>query len=924
MNRGLWAIGRWWSGLDDAQRRVASALSLLGLVYTAHYLLFCFPQPFFIEDAGISFAYARNLVSGDGLATYVGGPRVEGYSNPSWTFLIAALYAIGLPPFTTAKVLGWGFGVATLPLAWALVRRALPPRPEAPIHRDTLALIAPFLLAASTQFVVWNASGLENSLFCFLLALGLWRCVVELEDGGRPWSACVFFLLCASRPEGIMYTAVALGLRSWHALFSAEGRALPIKNRVGVVSTWLLVLAVPLVAFHAWRYWYFAWEFPNTYYAKLGTGRAFRPFSWTKKGWKYINAWMIPHGGVAFIPVLLIGLIGFGRRLRWLTLFVLVVLGVILAWDGSAGLNAKPSWWLAASAVWIKLRVWTLAALVPGLWFASLRSPAWRARGLLWLCATAGLFFVVYVGGDWMKAHRWFNLFAVALLGIVAVALAEVALAIAGPAPIVGFGGGIRALKSRGTLSILFLVLTVGGWGVNEARLSAKFLANPETSVRDIHRRVKYMRWVQKRLDVDHITLLDVDMGAHMYFTDWAIVDIAGLVDVPMARHSDFNKKFLREYLFKERKPDFAHVHGGWARASRIPKISQFKRDYIEIPGYPIGTRKLHIGNHINKTLFVQAKDERPVLARFETGIELVEFAVPAPLVQPGGQVFVSTALRASYRKGGFRVLIALTAEDGSRSVSSFGPGYDWYPPQEWSRGETVEGKFLVHVPKSFPPSQVRVSMVLLDEATGEVLGHVADGPTDGNQTPHPWTASAFDASVMVTVADGAAVAEAAEVDRLGALASSAAGDCESVWPTWKNAVRHGPFRKDWIAAHEGALRTAVARCFAQRAASLSDPGEQATALLAGIIWDHHEPTLVGLARPLAAAMEARGDALWRDDALDAAYQAFKNSVELDPRRSWARRKAEDVRDLRLKITRPGRKKKRKPARKPVRKTKQG
>jgi hypothetical protein len=132
--------------------------------YTAHYLVYCIPQPFYIEDAGISFAYAQNLVDGEGLATYPGGERVEGYSNPTWTFLIAFFYALGFPAFTTSKVLGWVFGVATLPLVWALARRALPARAESPIHRDTLALIAPILVAFNVQFVVWNAAGLENSL----------------------------------------------------------------------------------------------------------------------------------------------------------------------------------------------------------------------------------------------------------------------------------------------------------------------------------------------------------------------------------------------------------------------------------------------------------------------------------------------------------------------------------------------------------------------------------------------------------------------------------------------------------------------------------------------------------------------------------------------------------------------------------------
>ena len=84
----------------------------------------------------------------------------------------------------------------------------------------------------------------------------------------------------------------------------------------------------------------------------------------------------------------------------------------------------------------------------------------------------------------------------------------------------------------------------------------------------DIHRRVRYMTWVQRRLDLDHVTL-DVDMGAQMFFTDWRILDIAGLVDVPMARHKDWNKKFMRQYVFEEARPEFAHVHSGWARRPR-------------------------------------------------------------------------------------------------------------------------------------------------------------------------------------------------------------------------------------------------------------------------------------------------------------------------------------------------------------------
>ena len=237
--------------------------------------------------------------------------------------------------------------------------------------------------------------------------------------------------------------------------------------------------------------------------------------------------------------------------------------------------------------------------------------------------------------------------------------------------------------------------------------------------------------------------------------------------------------------------------------------------------------------------------------------------------------------------------------------MSSFGPGYDWYGPKEWKRAETVTTKLRVTVPKTFPEGEASVSVALLDESTGLVLSHL----TDETQA-HSWVTGAFSWSGTVEIGDAETVGEAAEAARLAAVEFADADQCEAAWSSWKNAMRHRPFRKDYIDAHDGAMRSTVASCYATRAAGSDDDQVRAEALLAGLLWDHDAPDVVKLARPLAEAMESRGDALWASNDLDEAYQAFKTSIELDPRRSWARRKAEDVRDLRLKITRPGRKKK--------------
>ena len=104
------SLKRYWNNTERAERKSIYLMSLVVLLYLFHYLVFCIPQPFFIEDAGISFAYARNAAMGEGFVGYPGGERVEGFSNPLWTFILSALYFVGLDPWTSSKILGALFG----------------------------------------------------------------------------------------------------------------------------------------------------------------------------------------------------------------------------------------------------------------------------------------------------------------------------------------------------------------------------------------------------------------------------------------------------------------------------------------------------------------------------------------------------------------------------------------------------------------------------------------------------------------------------------------------------------------------------------------------------------------------------------------------------------------------------------------------
>jgi hypothetical protein len=82
-----------------------------------------------IDDAGISFVYARKPVTGHGLVSQPGLAPVEGYSNFLWVLLVAPLYAgkVFVLPWT-AKALGAGLVALAYLVCWRAVAAATPSR----------------------------------------------------------------------------------------------------------------------------------------------------------------------------------------------------------------------------------------------------------------------------------------------------------------------------------------------------------------------------------------------------------------------------------------------------------------------------------------------------------------------------------------------------------------------------------------------------------------------------------------------------------------------------------------------------------------------------------------------------------------------------------------------------------------------------
>src|SRR5262245_15322201 len=239
------------------------------VLFAAHAALL---RDWLIDDAGITFAYARNLAHGYGLVAQPGASPVEGFSNPLWTLLVAVLFRAGLFSLDfTPKAVAFVLVAATLAIVWNDVRRAR----DGSVGPGALwpAALATALLATSTAFVTWTMSGLENALLAFLAAVSctLVGRAAEGEEPVDPLAGLVAGLLALTRPDALLYAAALpvtlLAMSGWTrpALARWTGRV------VRYAGGFLPVAG----AYFLYRRFHFGEWVPNTYYAKDGPSLAF-------------------------------------------------------------------------------------------------------------------------------------------------------------------------------------------------------------------------------------------------------------------------------------------------------------------------------------------------------------------------------------------------------------------------------------------------------------------------------------------------------------------------------------------------------------------------------------------------------------------------------------------------------------------------
>ena len=241
---------------DVSSGRPGAAALAVGLVCGAvlagHMALF---RGFVLDDAYITYRYARNLALQGTLAWNPGSDPVEGYTSLLWVLINAAGIRLGFDPVLVSKGVG---ALSALSIAGLLVwlgRGA---------HWIWILLLTAGV-AFSPAFALLAMQGMETTLTALLILLAAWLGMRRLDEEAPPsvWPLFTAVLLAfLARPDTAIFTAPLLAGVAAGLVAPARRKELWRFLRGGAVA------GAVIAAYTLWRLRYFGYLFPNTFYIK--------------------------------------------------------------------------------------------------------------------------------------------------------------------------------------------------------------------------------------------------------------------------------------------------------------------------------------------------------------------------------------------------------------------------------------------------------------------------------------------------------------------------------------------------------------------------------------------------------------------------------------------------------------------------------
>ena len=254
---------------------------------------------FVCDDAFISFRYAKNFLNGYGLV-FNQGETIEGYTNFLWTLLLSLGMKFNLDPIPLSMYLGISFFIFSL---FALLTASNIVSILLNQKRKILIPIAFLCFAIQSHAQIFATSGLEVSMFGFLILIGFLLILFGTEKYHFFFGNFVLILATMTRPDGALFYLFGNIFILFFRTYTKNFRVQLLRCLFYQIP--FLFLYLP---YFFWKWSYYGWIFPNTFYAKSADG------IYLSQGLKYISMYFLAYYSLLGIFVLgILEFIGFRK-----------------------------------------------------------------------------------------------------------------------------------------------------------------------------------------------------------------------------------------------------------------------------------------------------------------------------------------------------------------------------------------------------------------------------------------------------------------------------------------------------------------------------------------------------------------------------------------------------------------------------------
>lgn len=208
-----------------------------------------------LDDAMISMRYARNLSNGVGLV-WNAGERVEGITNPGWTFIMALVHLVEENRARTSFYVQMISAACLIFTIWITARLAW--RISGGSFAVTVSAAA--MTAGYYPLNYFSLYGMETGIVALLLtgSVALW--VRQTDQGHFPWIS--YLMLGAATIVRIDAAVPLMVIGLFGFILSAEMRW---RHAIWLLGTVIVFVGGQTLA----RLLYYGYPFPNTYYLKM-------------------------------------------------------------------------------------------------------------------------------------------------------------------------------------------------------------------------------------------------------------------------------------------------------------------------------------------------------------------------------------------------------------------------------------------------------------------------------------------------------------------------------------------------------------------------------------------------------------------------------------------------------------------------------